>query len=220
MQCQWVMWAVGQHLSATQGFKTRPFHPGTTVLTQKTTWTNRKSPRNRCEHRFALERTRQPWQNASRAIDSAYTPFKYSPTYKGQVLDMKDDSNFHRETTHHKTAKKTGYEEANQICEPSTMQEIRSGQAVGRIWGREGAASTSWRKVSGLGGNWVVESEQTAPVKGQAKEREGGGDRQVKGREVEEAKTGANSQWVRDWGWATEGSRMLLISEFNLFETN
>jgi len=40
----------------------------------------------------------------------------------------------------------------------------------------------------------VVESEQTAPVKGQAKEREGGGDRQVKGREVEEAKTGANSQ--------------------------
>ncbi|KAJ8441420.1 hypothetical protein Cgig2_023606 [Carnegiea gigantea] len=51
----------------------------------------------------------------SRAIDSTYTPFKYSTTYKGQMLDMKDDSNFHIETTRHKTAKKTGYEEANQI---------------------------------------------------------------------------------------------------------
>lgn len=170
-----IAWGLGQreHVPQKQGFKTRPFRPGTAVLTQKTTWANRKSPRNRCEHRFTPERTRRPWQNASRAIDSAYTPFKYSTTYKGQMLDMKDDFNFHIETTHHKTAKKTGYEEANKICEPSTMEEIRSGWAVGRIWWREGAASASWRKVGGLGGNWMVESEQTVLARRQAKEQEG-----------------------------------------------
>jgi len=53
-----------------QGFKTRLFHLGTTLLTRKYTWTNRKTSRNWSELRFIVDWPRWCGNNVMRAHNS------------------------------------------------------------------------------------------------------------------------------------------------------